>query len=130
MTLHAQFGNAEIPHNQHCQVGRSELTGVLASPGQWQWFELASLSITKQVLRYWLCSSLLASLSITKTSFALELTHVDAENSFIDWPAHARPAAALRPVLPGSQPRARELVPRPEYGRLAVAVANELQHNS
>ena len=84
----------------------------------------------KQVLRYWLCSSLLASLSITKTSFALELTHVDAENSFIDWPARARPAAALRPVLPGSQPRARELVPRPEYGRLAVAVANELQHNS
>ena len=50
---------------------------------------------------------------------------MDAENSFIDWPARARPAAALRPVLPGSQPRARELVPRPEYGRLAVAVANE-----
>ena len=32
-----QFGKAEIPHNQHCQVGRSRLTGVLASPGQCQW---------------------------------------------------------------------------------------------
>ena len=54
---------------------------------------LTLLSITKT------SPSLLASLSITKTSFALELTQVDAANSFIDWPAHARPAAALRAIF-------------------------------
>ena len=37
---------------------------------------------------------------------------------------------AILSVLPGSQTRARELVLRLEYGRLALAVGNESQHNS
>ena len=39
-----QRGNC---HNQHSQVRRSKLTGVLASPGRCQWFELCTYHVTR-----------------------------------------------------------------------------------